>query len=74
MAKFDVRFYPEKCKGCELCKSFCPKKLIEMSGTTNSKGYFTAYIKDENKDQCIGCISCATMCPDGAIEIFSEEA
>lgn len=70
-AKYQVLFYPDKCKGCELCKTVCPKKIIVTSAHVNSKGYFTTEIT--NQDDCIGCMSCAMMCPDGAIEIFAEE-
>jgi len=69
--KFHLQFNADTCKGCELCRSACPKKIITMGGHLNSKGYITATVTDES--ECIGCLSCATMCPDGAIEIFEEE-
>ena len=69
--KFHLKFNADICKGCELCGSVCPKKIISMSGVLNLKGYITAAVTDEAA--CIGCLSCATMCPDGAIEIFEEE-
>ena len=71
MKKFIVKFDGEKCKGCELCLTVCPKKIIAMSEHVNNKGYFPATIRDQAS--CIGCTSCAIMCPDGAIEIFAEE-
>ena len=73
MAKkqFKVIFNREKCKGCELCASFCPKKIIEMDTQVNAKGYCPAKIT--RQEECIGCLSCATVCPDCAIEIFVEE-
>jgi len=70
MAKFQVRFDGEKCKGCELCRVFCPRGLIVMSSHINEKGYSPASI--ENQDDCIGCKSCALVCPDGAISIYKE--
>ena len=72
MAKFEVRFNGNACKGCELCRAFCPKGLIVMSAHINDKGYGPASI--ERQDECIGCRSCALVCPDGAIEIYKEDA
>ncbi|MCL2125688.1 MAG: 4Fe-4S dicluster domain-containing protein [Oscillospiraceae bacterium] len=71
MAKFEVRFEGDTCKGCELCRVFCPKGLITMSPQINKKGYGPATI--ERMDECIGCKSCALVCPDGAIGIFKAE-
>ena len=71
MAKFLVTFDEGRCKGCELCATFCPKKIIGMSKTVNSKGYSVATMLDQ--ESCIGCCSCAVMCPDGAIAVFNTE-
>ncbi|MDR0491698.1 MAG: 4Fe-4S binding protein [Oscillospiraceae bacterium] len=72
MARFEVRFSGEICKGCELCRAACPKGLIVMSQSINNKGYSPASI--ERQDECVGCKSCALVCPDGAIEIFREDS
>ncbi|MCL1835582.1 MAG: 4Fe-4S binding protein [Oscillospiraceae bacterium] len=72
MSKYSVRFNGNVCKGCELCRVFCPKGLIVMSAAINDKGYSPASI--ERPEECVGCRSCALVCPDGAIEIFKEEA
>ena len=69
--KYKVVFNRERCKGCELCKAFCPKKIIEMDDQVNAKGYCPAKIT--RQEECIGCQNCATVCPDCAIEIFLEE-
>ena len=69
--QFKVVFNRDRCKGCELCKTFCPKKLIEMDTQVNARGYCPAHMTDQS--QCIGCQSCALVCPDGAIEIYEEE-
>ena len=71
MAKFEVRFDGEMCKGCELCRTFCPKGLIVLSPYFNIKGYSPAAI--ERQEECIGCRSCALVCPDGAISIYSDQ-
>lgn len=58
----------ERCKGCALCVSACPKKIIDLSDTYNSKGYKPAVVVDP--DKCIGCAFCGRMCPDTAIEVY----
>jgi 2-oxoglutarate ferredoxin oxidoreductase subunit delta len=70
-SQFKVVIDRERCKGCELCKSFCPKQIIEMDTQVNAKGYCPAKITEQA--QCIGCQSCATVCPDCAIEIYQLE-
>ena len=72
MAKFEVRFDGEVCKGCELCRAFCPKGLISISAHVNDKGYSPA--ENLRQDECVGCKACALVCPDGAIEIYKEDA
>ena len=66
MAKMNVDF--EACKGCALCTTACPKKIVEIShDKLNAKGYYTAVCIDD--DACIACAMCAMMCPDCAITI-----
>ena len=70
--RFKVLFNRDKCKGCELCVNFCPKKIISMdTGSVNSKGYRPAGIS--NMAECSGCASCAMMCPDCCISIYQLE-
>ena len=72
MAKFRVCFNIEKCKGCELCVHFCPKKILAIdAGVTNAKGYHPACITDQ--ESCIGCATCGLMCPDCCITVFKED-
>jgi len=58
----------ERCKGCELCTSACPKHIIIMSEYFNAKGYHTA--KQVKPEECTGCAFCALTCPDVAIEVY----
>lgn len=57
----------EYCKGCGLCASFCPKKLLQQGSERNQAGAFYPVLSAP--DECIGCGVCALMCPDAAIEI-----
>ncbi|MCX7657260.1 MAG: 4Fe-4S binding protein, partial [Oscillospiraceae bacterium] len=51
MAKMMVDF--ERCKGCGLCITACPKKIVELQKEKrNAKGYFTAHCVDDG-----ACIS-----------------
>lgn len=64
MAKATIN--PEVCKGCGLCVTVCPKKILALStDTINSKGYYPSLCIDDSK--CIGCTFCAIICPDCAI-------
>jgi 2-oxoglutarate ferredoxin oxidoreductase subunit delta len=58
----------DKCKGCKLCITACPKKIIEMDEKKiNSRGFHPVVVTDMGK--CIGCAFCATICPDCVIEV-----
>lgn len=66
MAK--VTFNEERCKGCGLCVSVCPKKIvIRNEEKLNLKGFHPAGVKEMEK--CIGCAFCATICPDCVIVV-----
>lgn len=59
---------PSACKGCELCVSVCPRKILVLSSSSrNKKGYHTAEVTDMSR--CTGCTACAVMCPDCAISV-----
>ncbi len=69
--RFKLLFNREKCKGCELCVSFCPKQVLGLDHAVNAKGYHPAgAVKPE---ECIGCQSCAMVCPDICISIYELE-
>lgn len=69
---YKVVFRENRCKGCTLCSTFCPKKIIEMSNNINELGYYVAHIPEENKKDCIGCGCCFRMCPDSVISIIED--
>lgn len=66
-----VTFREERCKGCQLCTTVCPKGIIIMSGQINDMGYHPATV--EQQDKCTGCTLCALICPDMVIEVEREE-
>nr|MBO4517936.1 4Fe-4S dicluster domain-containing protein [Clostridia bacterium] len=66
MAK--VSFNEDRCKGCGLCVSACPKGIVALAkDKINAKGYHPAGVIEQEK--CIGCASCALMCPDTVITV-----
>lgn len=68
MAK--VSFQEDLCKGCKLCVSACPQKIIELADHFNSMGYHPATVKSQEK--CRSCAFCAMVCPDIAITVTRE--
>ncbi|MCX5860741.1 MAG: 4Fe-4S binding protein [Deltaproteobacteria bacterium] len=68
----------ERCKGCGLCITVCPKKQIEIADHLNTKGYYPASFLEEGLSsddiaKCTGCALCAVTCPDIAIEVYRSE-
>ncbi len=61
----------ERCKGCGLCVTVCPKNNIEIATDSNQSGYFPARAKNID---CTACGRCAVICPEAIIEISKEEA
>jgi len=84
MAKITID--KDKCKGCFLCISFCPKGLIKKSSQLNKLGVTSVEFsrrvihKDEagspakgggkSDKECLGCALCAIICPDCCIEVY----
>ena len=63
-----VTFNSDRCKGCELCTTVCPKHIVVMDKVTiNRKGYHPATVSD--MEQCIGRASCAKICTDSIIPV-----
>jgi len=66
MAK--VTFNYERCKGCKLCITVCPKKIVMINTEKlNLKGFHPTDVVE--MDKCTGCGFCAIICPDCVIEV-----
>jgi 2-oxoglutarate ferredoxin oxidoreductase subunit delta len=66
-AVFRVEIDIQRCKGCELCVSFCPNKHLVPTENRNRKGFY--YVKNDPARECSGCQKCALICPDNAVKI-----
>ncbi|MDD2763445.1 MAG: 4Fe-4S dicluster domain-containing protein [Opitutaceae bacterium] len=67
-ARPEVIFAEDLCKGCELCVTVCPTKILKLDTTrVNIRGYHPAIVY--NLAECSGCGSCAKMCPDSVITV-----
>ncbi len=60
----------DRCKGCGLCVTICPKNVLELSREVNTKGYFPVF--QARPQDCVYCAMCCVMCPDVAIEIKED--
>lgn len=71
LAKGKLVIRADRCKGCELCVSVCPKKILKLDEVNvNKKGYHP--VSMTNEEECIGCGSCGLICPDGIINVYAE--
>jgi 2-oxoglutarate ferredoxin oxidoreductase subunit delta len=61
----------ERCKGCDFCVEFCPKHILAMSDTFNSKGYHVPVLLTEGV--CTDCKLCQLLCPEFAIYVIKTE-
>jgi len=82
MAKITIN--QDKCKGCLLCISFCPKGLIGVDKNLNRLGIKPAKSSrpvhksagivplgsEKSNSECSGCAMCAIICPDSCITVY----
>lgn len=73
----EVRVNPEYCKGCRLCVTVCPRKVIEEGTELGEKGYVPPMVahpekcanwKRTDKRKAV-CEMCILTCPDHALEL-----
>ncbi|MFA5144889.1 MAG: 4Fe-4S dicluster domain-containing protein [Candidatus Omnitrophota bacterium] len=70
----------EKCKGCLLCISVCPRGLICLDSKLNRKGIRPVKFSSQSGSAaageakadrgCLACSMCAVICPDCCIEVW----
>ncbi len=63
----EVHIIIERCKGCQLCVTYCPQGVLEMSDIFNTKGYHPPQVY--NAQGCLACGLCEMLCPEFAIYI-----
>jgi len=66
MAKVEIN--KERCKGCELCMTFCKQECLAVGKEINKGGYYVVVFN--NSEECIGCGLCAEMCPDMVLQVY----
>lgn len=63
-----LKINEDRCKGCSLCVSVCPPKILSIGQVVNSKGHYSVQMQEA--ERCIGCAFCALICPDLALEVY----
>lgn len=72
MVRGTVTIDQARCKGCNLCVTFCPQAVLTLDpNSLNAKGYHPAVLV-ENGQYCTGCAICSVVCPDVCITVFRE--
>ncbi len=72
MARGTVVFREDECKGCGLCVTACPPKVLRLADRLNHFGYHAA---EYTGDGCTGCGICFYCCPEpGVLTVFLYEA
>lgn len=60
----------DRCKGCELCVTECPKHVLALdTSTVNALGYHPVTLTDAAA--CTSCALCARICPDAVFTVYA---
>lgn len=59
--QYRIHINPKWCKSCNICVSFCPKKVLEMG-----EGRVPEAVRIGD---CTGCRICEVLCPDLALVV-----
>ena len=61
----------DRCKGCELCISACPRDVLELDlSLVNALGHHPIRLTDPAG--CTSCALCARICPDTVFRVFAR--
>ena len=61
----------DHCKGCGLCVSVCPKRVLSLDvNTVNALGYHPVRLTDAAA--CTSCALCARICPDVVFAVYAR--
>ena len=68
VAPLDIRL--DRCKGCELCVSICPRRVLELDGSiVNALGHHPVRLTDAVA--CTSCALCVRICPDAVFTVYA---
>ncbi len=65
-----ISIITQRCKGCEICVTYCPRAVLRLASSSNAKGYH--YPQVERADACVACGLCQIMCPEFAIFVQEQ--
>lgn len=61
----------DRCKGCELCVTACPKHVLELDvSVVNALGHHPVRLTDAAA--CTSCVLCARVCPDSVFTVYAR--
>ncbi|MBE2900343.1 ferredoxin [Methanothermobacter thermautotrophicus] len=66
-----IKIDSDLCKGCDICREFCPEGVYVRSEELNRKGVHEPVPK--NLEECTGCKLCMLLCPDQAIVVYEDD-
>lgn len=66
-----VHVREDDCKGCGICISVCPVKILEFSEGYNARGVHYPQVTEPSK--CTSCGNCMIYCPDFAMVVDKDD-
>jgi 2-oxoglutarate ferredoxin oxidoreductase subunit delta len=65
-----VEIAADRCKGCELCVTACPPKVLALDlEAVNPLGHHPVRLIDPA--HCTSCAFCARVCPDAVLTVYA---